>query len=116
MLQGILYEETSFLYFLFITVVLGGLGAWMTGRACAMTWRPYGALVFYLLVLGAAVRFIHFSIFGGTLLSAHYYIVDSVVLMVIGFLAYQHTRTRMMVRQYYWLYEKTGWIGYRAKA
>lgn len=116
MLQGILYEESSFLFFFFITVCLGGAGAWMTGRACALTWRPLVSLVFYLLVLGVAVRFIHFSIFEGTLLSAHYYLVDTAVLMIIGFLAYQHTRSRMMVRQYYWLYEKTGLIGYRAKA
>ncbi|BBE70474.1 DUF6867 family protein [Oharaeibacter diazotrophicus] len=115
-MQGIIYEESSVLYFFFITLVLGGVGAWMTGRACAATWRPYGALVFYLMVLGVAVRFIHFSIFGGTLLSLHYYAVDTIVLMAIGFVGYVHTRTGMMVRQYYWLYERAGFLGWRAKA
>lgn len=114
-MQGILYEEASFLTFLFITVGLGGLGGWMTGRASARTWKPYATLAFYLLLVAAAVRFIHFSIFGGTLLSAHYYIADAVVIFIIGFLGYEYTRTRMMVRQYYWLYRQTGWIGYRAK-
>jgi small-conductance mechanosensitive channel len=115
-MQGIIYEETSVLFFFFVTVVLGGAGAWMTGRACAMTWRPYLTLFFYLLVLGVGVRFIHFSIFEGTLLSLHYYLVDTIVLMIIGFLGYQYTRTNQMVSQYYWLYDRSGWIGWRPKA
>lgn len=115
-MQGIIYEESSFLFFLFITVVLGGTGAWMTGRACAMTWRPYTTLVFYLMVLGVGIRFIHFSIFGGTLLSLHYYVADTVVLLIIGLLGYRYTRTNQMVRQYYWLYDRNGWIGWRSKA
>ena len=34
-MQGILYEESSVWLFLLVTCVLGGGGAWMTGRACA---------------------------------------------------------------------------------
>ena len=115
-MQGIIYEESSVFFFLFVTVILGGAGAWMTGRACAVTWRPYATLVFYLLILGIGIRFIHFSIFGGTLLSLHYYIVDTIVLLIIGLLGYQYTRTNQMVRQYYWLYDRSGWIGWRSKA
>lgn len=115
-MQGILYEEPSFLFFLFITLILGGAGAWMTGRACAITWRPYLTLFFYLLLLGAAVRFVHFSVFGGTLLSLQYYLVDTAAMQVIGFLGYQYTRTRQMVTQYYWLYERAGFIGWKQKA
>lgn len=115
-MQGILYEEASIFTFLFVTIILGGTGAWMTGRACALTWRPQTTLVGYLLVLGLAVRFIHFAIFGGTLLSAHYYLADSLMLMLIGFLGYRHTRTRQMVTQYYWLYERSGFVGWRQKS
>lgn len=114
-MQGIVYEETSILYFLFITVIIAGTGAWMTGRACAMTWRPVTTLVIYLVLLGAATRFIHFSIFNGTLLSAQYYIADTIVLLLIGIVAFQYTRTNQMVTQYYWLYQRSGPISWTNK-
>ena len=57
-----------------------------TGRAIALTWRPADArLCVYVLLLGIAVRFIHFALFEGTLFSLHYYVVDTVVLLIIGF-------------------------------
>ena len=115
-MQGILYEEQSFLFFALLTVVLGGGTAWMTGRACAITWRPRYVLFFYLLLLGAAVRFIHFAVFEGTLLSLQYYLVDTVVVQIIGFLAFAHTRTRQMLTQYYWLYERSGALGWKSRA
>ena len=83
-MQGILYEEPSFWLFFLITCLLGGWAAWMTGRACAQTWRSLPQLLVYLIPLGAAVRFIHFALFEGTLLSLHYYLVDTIVLMIIG--------------------------------
>ena len=58
-MQGIIYEETSIWQFLFVTCLLGGWAAWMTGRACAQTWRDYSSLVLYLILLGVGVRFIH---------------------------------------------------------
>ena len=36
-----------------------------------------------MLILGVAVRFIHFALFDGTLLSLHYYVVDTVVCMAL---------------------------------
>lgn len=115
-MQGILYEEPSILLFLLVTVVLGGWAAWMTGRACAVTWRGAGTLVLYVLVLGMAVRFIHFALFGGTLLSLHYYVVDTVVLQLIAFAGYRKTLTAQMVRQYYWLYEASGPFSWKPRA
>lgn len=114
-MQGILYEETSVFFFALVTLVLGGSTAWMTGRACAMTWRPIGVMLFYLLLLGVAVRFIHFAIFHGTLLSLHYYLVDTAILMIIGYVGFLHTRAGQMATQYYWLYEKSGPISYRSR-
>jgi hypothetical protein len=87
----------------------------MTGRACAQTWRTYPQLLLYLIPLGAAVRFIHYALFEGTLLSLHYYLVDVVVLMVIGTIGYRYTRTKQMVRQYNWLYEKASPLSWKAK-
>lgn len=114
-MQGILYEESSILTFFFVTLLLGGLGAWMTGRACAKTWKPRIVLAVYVAILAVGIRFIHFSIFSGTLLSLHYYIVDGLVLEAIAFAGFQFTRARQMATQYYWLYEITGPFSWKGR-
>ena len=114
-MSGILYEEASIWQFFFITFILGGWAAWMTGRACAKTWRSYGALFFSLLALGIAVRFIHHALFEGTMFSLQYYAVDTVILMILGFLGYRYTRTNQMVHQYGWLYQKASPLSWKAK-
>ena len=115
-MQGILYEEVSIWQFFFVTCLLGGWAAWMTGKACAQTWRPYAALIVYLLALGIGVRFIHHALFEGTMLSPQYYIVDTLVLLFLGSLGYQYTRTNQMVTQYYWLYERVSPLSWRPKS
>ncbi len=115
-MQGILYEEPSVWLFLLVTVIMGGWAAWMTGRAVASTWREPWTLALYILLLGIAVRFIHFALFHGTLLSPRYYLVDTVILMVIGFLGWRHTRARQMTTQYRWLYERAGPFGWRPRS
>lgn len=115
-MQGILYEEQSVGLFILITCLLGGWAAWMTGKACAQTWRPYFVLIGYLLPLGLAVRFIHYALFEGTLLSLHYYLVDTAVLIIIGSFAYRYTRTNQMIQQYSWLYERASLLSWKAKA
>lgn len=114
-MQGFLYEEPSIWLFLFVTVILGGSAAWMTGRAIAITWRAFWQLLIYLLILAAAVRFIHFALFGGTLVSVHYYAIDAIVVLIIGALGFQYYRTRQMTTQYRWLYERTGPFGWKEK-
>jgi len=115
-MTGILYEEPSIWQFFFVTCLLGGWAAWMTGRACALTWRPYSSLIVYLLVLGIAVRFIHHALFDGTMLTAQYYIVDTAVLIALGTLGFRYTRTRQMVTQYHWLYEQSSLLSWRERA
>jgi hypothetical protein len=115
-MQGVLYEEPSAWLFLLVSVLMGGWAAWMTARGIARTWRPYWACVLALLVLGLAVRFIHFALFEGTLLSLHYYVVDALVVLAIGSLGYRYTRTRQMTTQYRWLYERTGPFSWREKS
>lgn len=114
-MHGIIYEEASFWQFFFVTLVLGGWSAWMTGCACAQTWRPIGSLVFFLFLLGIAVRFIHHALFEGTMFTAQYYAVDTIILLVIGIIGYRYTRTGQMVTQYYWLYERQGPLQWREK-
>ena len=78
-LTELIFEEDSFGVFLLVTVFLGGGAAFLAGRAIAATWRPWWQVAVYGLILGATVRFFHFSLFGGTLLSAHYNLIDTAV-------------------------------------
>ena len=114
-LPELLYEEGSFGVFLLVTFILGGGAAWLTGRAIAQTWRPGWQIVVYTLILGAAVRFIHFSLFGGTLLSPHYYAVDSAILMAIAFAGFRAARVAQMVTQYSWIHAADGPMRWRRK-
>lgn len=115
MTQGFLHEEGSFGVFLLVTIFLGGGAAALSGRAIATTWRPWGQVVAYSLILGGAVRFIHFALFGGTLLSAHYYLVDSAVCLTFALLGFRATRVRQMVTQYRWLNVPDGPLRWRRK-
>ncbi len=111
----LLYEEGSFGVFLLVTIILGGGAAALSGRAIAATWRPWWQVVAYSFILGCAVRFIHFSLFGGTLLSAHYYLVDSAVCMALGFLGFRAARVAQMLTQYRWINEPGGPLRWRRK-
>jgi hypothetical protein len=115
-IPGLLYEEDSLGVFLLVTVVLGGGAAAPAGRAVALTWRPWWQVLVYMLMLGAAVRFIHFALFNGTLLSIHYYMVDTLVCMAFGFAGFQAARARRMVAQYPWINEPDGPMRWRRKA
>jgi len=95
-----LYEEDSLGVFVLVTVVIGGGAAWLSGRAVAQTWRQWWQVIAYMLILGLAVRFIHFALFDGTLVAPYYYAVDTAVLFVFGLGGFRITRTRQMARQY----------------
>lgn len=114
-MQGILYEEPSFGLFLLVTCLMGGWAAWMTGRAVAITWGPYWQCILYLALMAGAVRFIHYALFQGTLLSLHYYLVDALVIIAIGSVGYRFIRARQMATQYRWLYERTGPLTWRER-
>ena len=107
-MNGIFYEEESFGLFLLVTVVMGGGAAWLSGRAIAATWRPWWHVVAYMLILGLAVRFIHFALFEGTLLSPQFYAVDTVICLIFGFLGFRATRAAQMTTQYGWINERAG--------
>jgi hypothetical protein len=113
--------EVSFGTFLLVTVILGGGAAWITGRAMALTWGSWWQLGVYIALLAAAVRFIHFSLFGGSFFlplatfqtALHYYFVDLAVLVVLAALGRQTTRARQMSSQYGFLYRRAGPLGWR---
>ncbi|MFO1148524.1 MAG: hypothetical protein U1E62_09105 [Alsobacter sp.] len=111
-----LFEDQSIWIFLLVSVVMGGAAAWTSGKSLAQTWRPAWQIVPAMMVLGLGIRFIHFALFEGTLLSLHYYVIDVVILLVAAVLGYRHKRTLQMTTQYRWLYEKTGPFSWREKA
>jgi hypothetical protein len=115
-MQGILYEEPSIWLFLLVTVVMGGSAAWASGKSIAQTWRPYWQVVPYMMALGFAVRFIHFALFDGHLLTLQFYLVDTIVLIVAGSLGFRYKRASQMTTQYRWLYERTGPFGWKDRA
>jgi hypothetical protein len=123
---GILWEK-SFWAFFFITVLFGGGAAFMTGRAIASAWKPFREAALYMILLAAAVRFLHWGLFSGatlaswraaqgSLFSLHYYIADLTILLLLAALGFRLHRTRQMTRQYHWLYEKTSPLTWRQRA
>lgn len=114
-IHELVYEERSFGVFLLVTIILGGGAAALAGRAIAMTWRPWWQVVAYGFILAGAVRFIHFSLYGGTFLSLHYYLVDGAFCIAFGCLGFRAARASQMVTQYPWLNEPEGPMRWRRK-
>lgn len=112
--MGILYEN-SLVAFIVVTLFLGGGAAYLTGRAQASRWKSIPVLVFYILLLTCAVRFFHFALYEGVLLSLYYYILNFVILLAFALFGFRLTRARQMVRQYPFLYERAGLLGWREK-
>ena len=112
--QGLLAEE-GFGVFALVTIALGGGAAALAGRAIANTWRPWWQIVIYILILAAAVRFIHFALFGGTLLSLHYYSVDALICLALGCVGFRAARVAQMTSQYRWINAPNGLLRWRRK-
>ncbi|MCW5699108.1 MAG: hypothetical protein KIT00_04645 [Rhodospirillales bacterium] len=107
---------TSIGVYIIVVVVIMGFAAFMTGQATARNWKPIGQLVFATVLLGCASRFLVFALYEGKLFSLSGYIIDFVVLMLIGGFAYFFTRARCMVAQYPWLYRRAGLFGWRKQS
>jgi hypothetical protein len=101
--------------FLVLTVIVGGGAAFLAGRGLARAWKPFWRVFFYIALLAAAVRFFHYALFNGELLSIYYYLVAYAVLIVAGSLGYRSMRTTQMVTQYRWLYERTSPLTWRER-
>ena len=111
--MGTLYAGESILQVALLTVVIGGGGAALSGRAIALAWRPPWQVVIVALLLGAAARFFHFALFEGELLSVPSYCCDALIFIIAGMLAWRATRANQMVRQYPWLYARFGPLSWR---
>jgi len=107
---GLLWSEQPYGLFTFIviTLILGGAGAWASGRALARTWRPLPMLAVYMLGLTAGVRFLHYALYGEELLSLHFFLIAYVWNLIIGAIGYRLMRASQMATQYSWAYERAG--------
>jgi len=115
--------EISLVEFIFITGILGGGTAWITGRATALGWSSWLQLMVYIALLTLALRFIHFSLFSGTFLlplstfatGFYYYVVDFIVLIAFAAFGRRMTRAAQMATQYGFLYDRSGSLGWRQR-
>ncbi|HZB90899.1 MAG TPA: hypothetical protein VE397_05630 [Stellaceae bacterium] len=103
------------LSFFGMTLLLFGFAALATGRALARNWRPLWQAVPYAALLALGDRFLLYALFGGALLSASGYVLAWAMLLLIAGLAYRASEARLMVRQYPWLYERRGPLGWRER-
>jgi hypothetical protein len=115
-MSGLLWADAPYGLFTFIvlTLVLGGLGAWASGRALAQTWRPVPMLALYMVGLAAGVRFLHYALYGEELLSLHFFIIAYIWSLIVGAFGYRQARAKQMATQYSWLYERVG-LNWRLK-
>jgi hypothetical protein len=110
-----LYTEETLLQTIFVTLIVGCGCAWQAGRSIAMTWRPLSAVIRNMILLGFAVRFLHFALFQEALFVPLAYVFETGCLMIVASLAWRYTRAQQMVRQYYWLYESSGPLSWRPR-
>lgn len=111
-----LYEgENVLVTFPLVSLGMGGLAAYMSGRAMAQTWRPFWHVPLYMLALAATVRFCHFALFEEPLLSLPSYLADFATALVIAVLGYQSVRAQQMCTQYGWLFRRSGPLGWRIR-
>ncbi len=113
-MTGILWEHSA-LGFFAVSVLLGGGGAFMIGRACAKRWSHLAIMVIYCVLLSFAVRFLHFALGDGSLLSIRFWLQDAALLIAIAGFGFRLTRADQMASQYFWLYERTGLLSWRPK-
>jgi hypothetical protein len=114
-MQGILYDDFSVYIFVLVTLVMGGAAGFSTGKAIAQTWRPGWHLVMSALVLGLAVRFIHYALFGASL-TLQYYTIDTALVLLAAFTGFRLTRVKQMTICYRWIYRATGLFGWKHAA
>jgi hypothetical protein len=98
-----------------LTVLLFGAAAMASGRALARNWRPLWQVLPYTLLLAVGDRFLLFALFEGELMSASGYGLAWVILLAFALLSYRIAQTRLMVRQYPWLYEPAGPLSWRER-
>ena len=88
--------------FVGLTLVLGGAGAFVSGRAVAGGWRSPLMAAFYAVPLAAAARFLHSALFDEPTDAAQALLAFA-LLAAFALAGYFLARRRQMARQYPWL-------------
>ena len=114
-MSSLVYDGNSFWVFMLLTVIIGGGAAALTGRAIADTWRPWWHVIPLTLLIGAAVRFLHFALWGGTLLSLTFYVADTAVCLLCGLIGFRLMRVAQMVTCYGWINERADVYSWRRR-
>jgi len=102
--------------FILITLLIGGGAAWRTGQAVAQNWGAMWPVAAYAALLAAAIRFLHYALFGGTLLSLPSYLIDLAILLAVALIGHRARRARHMVEQYPWLFSRAGPLAWRDRS
>lgn len=101
--------------FFWMTVVMFGFAAWMSGRAVAQTWRPGWQVVPYAFLLACADRFLAWALFGAPLLAPVGFAIGWALLAAIALVAWRLASVRLQLRQYPWLFERSGVFSLRRR-
>jgi hypothetical protein len=100
---------------LLFNLVLVGPASYVAGQSVAATWRPWWHLILYAALLSAGLRFFDYALAGGELWSIGGFLLGWLVQLAIAGLACRLTRARHMVRQYPWLYQRKGLLGWEER-
>ena len=74
-----------------------------------------GSSSLYTALLSAGLRFFDYALAGGELWSIGGFLLGWLVQFAIAGFAYRLTRARQMVRQYPWLYQRKGLLGWEER-
>ena len=105
-MAGLLYPDAPWAAFGFIlfTLILGGCGAYASGRAVALTWRSMPQAVVSALLIAVGARFLHFALLDEYLTSLHYYAVAAAILVALSLTGFKITRAGQLRTKYPWLF------------
>jgi hypothetical protein len=101
--------------FLVLTCLLGGAAAFATGRAIALTWRPFWQALAYMIPLTASVRFLHYALFEEDILAIGPALLGLVILTAVAALAFRMVQVRQMTGQYSFAFTAAGPFAWRAR-
>jgi hypothetical protein len=100
---------------LLFNFVLAGPASFAAGHGVALIWRPWRQLVLYSALISMGLRFFDYALAGGELWSSGGFFLGWIVQFVIAAFAYRLTRVHQMIRQYPWLYERKGLLGWEER-
>ena len=81
-------------------------------QSAVLTATP-GQLV--VMAYDGAIRFLHQAPFGGNMFSPYYFVVDFIIIQLIGLLSYRLKLASQMVSRYGWLFQKAGPVSWDAR-